>query len=835
MHRLIWPLRICAALVIAVVAAIALGLAGAYQYLRPELPDVAALRNVQLQVPLRVYTRDGRLIAQIGEQRRIPLPYDLLPPQIVNAFLAAEDDRFFEHGGVDYQGLMRAALVNFRSGAIREGGGTITMQLARDIFLTPDRNYRRKILEIFLALRIEREFSKQEILELYLNKIFLGQRAYGVGAAAEVYFGKPAGALDLAEIALIAGLPRAPSRDNPVTDPDRAKQRRAYVLRRMLEKGHITPTEYESALVAPVESRIHGPAIELDAPYVAEMVRQELLLRLGPEVYTGGYRATTTIDSRLQRAATSALRLALLEYDARHGYRGPAGHVELSPESTESAWHAVLEDYPDTGGLLPAIVLAVDDQSATAYLRREGRVVLEWSGISWARPTLEGGGTGPAPLRASDVLAAGDVVYLAQEISGTWRLVQIPEVQGAFTAMDPADGAIAALSGGFDFYTSKFNRAYQAKRQPGSAFKPFIYSAALERGFTPATLVNDAPIVFDDPTLENTWRPQNVSRRFYGPTRLREALVRSRNLVSIRILNEIGPGYATDYVQRFGFDENALPRNLTLALGTAQVSPLQMAGGYAVFANGGHRVTPYLIDRVVDAGGNDVLSAAPAYACVDCMRDAAAVETDHATVARDVVGDAGPLRLASMNELDEAPSPWTDRRYLDGRLAPTVVDPRNAYLITDMMSDVIRRGTATRARVLGRNDLAGKTGTTNDRRDAWFCGFNSELVATAWVGFDQERSLGAREEGGRTALPMWIYFMRDALDGEPEHRLPAPAGIVTMRISAETGRPARAGDASAIFESFVAGNVPEAEGLPVGAPDLDRTDETADEQDDSLF
>jgi penicillin-binding protein 1A len=833
-QRLLWPLRLLGAAALLAIAGIAMGLAGAFQYLRPDLPEVAALRDVQLQVPLRVYSRDGRLIAQIGEQRRIPLAYDQFPAQIVNAFLAAEDDRFFEHGGVDYQGLMRAALVNFRSGSIREGGGTITMQLARDIFLTPDRNYRRKLLEIFLALRIEQEFSKTEILELYLNKIFLGQRAYGVGAAAEVYFGKAVGDLDLAEIALIAGLPRAPSRDNPIADEDRARQRRAYVLRRMLEKNHITAAEYEEARAAPVESQIHGPAIELDAPYIAEMVRQELLDRLGPEVYTRGYRAYTTIDSRLQRTATNALRLALLEYDVRHGYRGPAGHTDLEAGATEATWRAVVEDYPQTGGLQPALIVAVEAQSATAYTRDAGRISLEWGGLSWARPATPDGRVGAAPTRADEVLAVGDVVYVARETSGAWRLVQIPEVQGAFAAIDPADGAIAALSGGFDFYASKFNRAYQAKRQPGSAFKPFIYSAALEKGFTPATLVNDAPIVFDDPTLENAWRPQNVSRRFYGPTRLREALVRSRNLVSIRVLNEIGPSYATGYLQRFGFDRGTLPENLTLALGTAQVSPLQMAGGYAVFANGGHRVTPYLLDRVVDAVGNDVLRADPTYACVTCPTDAAAVEADGTTVVGPPL-DVLEARNAAVEKPAFADETAAAEGFVQQRSAPLVIDPRNAFLMTDMMADVIRRGTATRARVLNRNDLAGKTGTTNDRRDAWFCGFNADLVATAWVGFDQERSLGAREEGGRTALPMWVYFMREALRGEPERRLPAPAGIVTMRISPETGEPARAGDTSAIFESFVAGNVPRTDASAVALPTAGSEEVEAEQDEDSLF
>jgi penicillin-binding protein 1A len=835
MQRYLWPLRVLLALGIAAAIAIALALAGAYQYLGPDLPDVATLRDVRLQVPLRVYSRDGRLIAQIGEQRRIPLPYSAYPNQVVNAFLAAEDDRFFAHGGVDYQGLMRAALVNFRSGGIREGGGTITMQLARDVFLTPDRNYRRKLLEIFLALRIEHEFSKQEILELYLNKIFLGQRAYGVGAAAEVYFGKTVDQLDIGEIALIAGLPRAPSRDNPVTDPERARQRRAYVLRRLLEKRYIDGAAYEAALESPVESRIHGPAVELDAPYIAEMVRAEMLDRFGPDAYTAGYRVITTVDSHLQVAATNALRLAVLEYDSRHGYRGPAGNIDLGTDTSEAAWRASLEDYPTVGGLQPGVVIAVDGQHATAYLTGPGRIDLGWNGLSWARRATADFGVGPAPRSADEVVAKGDVVYVAQELDGSLRLMQVPAVQGAFVAVDPLDGAVVALSGGFDYFASKFNRAFQARRQPGSAFKPFIYSAALNKGFTPATLVNDAPIVFDDPSLENSWRPQNVSRRFYGPTRVREALVRSRNLVSIRMMNSIGPSYATRYIERFGFNRAALPENLTLALGTAQVSPLQMAEGYSVFANGGYRVQTYLIDRVLDAQDEVAFTASPAYACVMCRQDADAVETDSGTIARTPppTGAAAAQSAAQQERADL--ERWGARDWLDDRLAPQVIDPRNAYLLTDMMTDVVRRGTATRARVLNRQDIAGKTGTTNDRRDAWFCGFNADIVATAWVGFDQERSLGAREEGGRTALPMWIYFMQEALKGKPDHRLPPPPGLVTMRISAETGLPARTGDADTIFESFIAGTVPHALASSADAAEPGIRIEDSDDDTDPLF
>jgi penicillin-binding protein 1A len=806
-------------------ATITLGLLGAYQYLRPSLPDVSSIKDIRLQVPLRVYSRDGKLIAQFGEQRRIPLAFDAIPEQMVEAVLAAEDDRFFEHSGVDYPGFIRALVRHLVSGEKGQGGGTITMQLTRGIFLSPEKTYRRKLQEIFLTFRVEQQLSKQEILALYLNKMFLGQRAYGVGAAAEVYFGKTIHELTLPEIALVAGTFRLPSRDNPVANAELARQRRAYVLRRMREKEYITQDEHDAALVAPVESKLHGPSVQIEAPYVAEMARAALLDRYGAEAYTAGYEVTTTVDSRLQGAAVRALRAALLDYDRRHGYRGPLGRVKLPAKSTEKEWTQVLEEYAPRAGLEPALVVEVKDKSATAYSRTKGRVNLDWSAISWAREPRPDGSVGPALERASDVLTAGDVVNIAQEQGGNWRMVQVPDAQGAFVALDPQDGAVAALIGGFDYYASNYNRAVQARRQPGSAFKPFLYSAALHQGFTPASIINDAPLVIEDAALEASWRPQNNSREFRGPMRLREALVRSRNLVSIRIMHALGPAYATNYIERFGFPRNALPRNLSLALGTAQVSPLQMASAYSAFANGGFRVEPYYLQRVIGPDGNTVFEAEPRFACEECVRPDV---SEGALVAN--VLDA-PIRVQASDE-----SKWGGLNYIDDkRIAPVAISPQNSYLMADMMRDVVRRGTAVRALQLKRSDLAGKTGTTNDRRDAWFCGFNSNLVGAAWVGFDQERSLGPGEEGSRTALPMWMYFMAEALRGVPEQGRTPPPGLVSMRISADTGFAARPGEPNAMFETFMAGHLPPeppADGLlPI---DRDRASEDA-ESEESLF
>jgi penicillin-binding protein 1A len=772
----------------------------AYVYLRPALPDVDTLRDVQLQVPLRVYSRDGRLIASIGEQRRIPVRYEQVPKQLIEAFLAAEDDRFFSHHGLDWQGFARAALANIRSGELRQGGGTITMQVARNMFLSPERDWRRKLKEIYLSFLIESEFSKQDIFALYLNKIFLGQRAYGVAAAAEVYFGKGLDELTLAETATIAGLPRRPSGDNPVANPDAAKQRRAYVLRRMRELRYISPSEEAQANQAPMESRLHGPTIEVDAPYVAEMVRADLQAKYGDGVYTAGYRVYTTIDSRLQAAANTALRTGLLEYDRRHGWRGATAKIVLPKGSKNVDWEAELDEFPAVGGLRPAVVQKVEARSARIYVKDMGVTVLPWEKLTWARRQLPDAKTDRTPDSAKEILAPGDVIYTAGRDAGNLQFVQIPEIEGALVSIDPKDGAVAALVGGFDFFQSKFNRAVQARRQPGSAFKPFIYSAALDKGFTPASVIMDAPIVFDDPNSEEAWRPENSTNKFYGPTRLREALVRSRNLVSVRLMREMGGTYVWNYLTRFGFDKAQMPNNLTLALGTGAMSPLQLATAYSVFANGGYRVSSYYTARIEDPYGKVLEEAAPAMACYICGNN----PNPGPSGAEDSSGHEAFLTALENAHGGHSLLP-------KNRSAPQAITPQVAFLLSDMMADVIKRGTGRRALALGRDDIAGKTGTTNDHRDTWFSGFNGDLVATVWVGFDQERSLGDGEEGGSVAVPPWNYFMHEALRGAPRHYPPHPDGLVTVRISPETGLLASADNPNAIMETFIEGNLPQDE------------------------
>ncbi|MFU8820152.1 MAG: penicillin-binding protein 1A [Gammaproteobacteria bacterium] len=769
---------------------LALAAIGAYYYVAPSLPDVESLRDVRLQVPMRVHSRDGLLLAEFGEQRRIPLHIDDIPEQLQQAFLSAEDERFFGHPGVDWQGLTRAAIAVVMTGEPAQGGGTITMQVARNFFLGREKTISRKVREIILALRIDHLLSKREVLDLYLNKIFLGQRAYGVGAAAEVYFGKTVDELTLAEIALIAGLPRAPSLDNPVTNPERARVRRAYVLRRMHETGAIDLAAMEAAAAEPVVSRLHGAQVRLRAPWIAEMARQAMLDRFGPEAYTAGYTVVTTVDSRMQPLAQEAVRTTLERYDRRHGYRGPVAVLEALPTGDESP-APLLEGYAEPAGLRAALVTAVDDEGADVFVRGAGMARLDFETMLWARPYIDENRRGPAPEGSADVVAPGHVILLAYR-DGAWALSQAPAVQGALIALDPRDGAVVALSGGLDFESSKFNRATQARRQPGSAFKPFVYSAALERGLTAASIMLDAPVVYDDPGLEDTWRPQNYSGRFYGPMRLREALAQSRNLVSIRVLDRIGVPFTVDYVRRFGFPSEALPRNLTLALGSGGVTPTELAAGYAVFANGGFRVTPYFIDRIYAPDGTLLLEAEAPWACAECEYGESLLVPESEV---QLVSD--PAGIDQEQAAVVAPEPL-----------PRVVEARNAWIISSMLEDVIRRGTGTRARELGRSDLAGKTGTTNDGRDTWFAGYNGDLVATAWVGFDQERPLGRGETGASTALPMWISFMGPALEGRRASRPAEPPGLVTVRISAETGLLARAGEPGAIFETFRAGEVP---------------------------
>src|SRR5690606_8977462 len=591
------PLRFLTYSIAALISLALLGAAGigvGYAILAPRLPSVEVLRDVQFQVPLRVYTADGALIAEFGEKRRVPLDYAEIPVRMIQAFIAAEDDRFFQHPGVDYQGILRAIWNLVLTGERSQGGSTITMQVARNFFLSSEKTYLRKANEILLALKIERELTKEQILELYLNKIYLGNRAYGVGAAAQVYYGRPVNELTLAEIAMIAGLPKAPSAYNPLVNPDRALARRSYVLRRMQQLGFISDAEYAMAATAPITARPHQVAVEVEAPYVAEMARAEMVERFGEDAYTGGYHVYTTIDGRLQQAANAALREALLNYDERHGYRGPVARVEdadalRSPEQARQ----VLAKYRASGNIRPALVTLVDSAGASLLVQGEAQLqALSFEGMKWARRFVNRDVVSDPPTEPADVLAPGDVIYVRPDAETGWRLAQLPEVEGALVAVSPQDGSLVALVGGFDFFRSKFNRATQALRQPGSAFKPFVYSAALDKGFTPATVINDAPVVFRDEALEGTWRPENYSGRFYGPTRFRAALTYSRNLVSIRILRDIGVAYAVDYIQHFGFPRDRLAHNLSLSLGNASITPLELTAGYTVFANGGFRVHP---------------------------------------------------------------------------------------------------------------------------------------------------------------------------------------------------------------------------------------------------
>ncbi|MBV8742676.1 MAG: penicillin-binding protein 1A [Sinobacteraceae bacterium] len=786
-----------------------------YVYLASSLPSPQAMRSVEFQVPLRIYTSSGGLIAQIGEQRRIPATYEQIPKLVRNAFLAAEDDRFFEHHGIDYIGVVRAALVDTISGHKTQGASTITMQTARNVFLTLDKSIRRKLQETFVTYEMEREFSKQEILGLYLNVIFLGQRAYGVAAAAETYFGKPLDELTVAEAATLAGLPKAPSTYNPLVNPQAALGRRSYVLRRMLDVGFIDAATAEAANREPLQARAHAPLFDVDAPYVAEMARLQVRQQFGATAETAGYKVYTTIDGRLQAAANRAVRIGLIEYDRRHGWRGPIGHVNLTTDSPEQL-EQLVDEYSSVGLLSPAVVTTVTDKGARVYARGHGIAQIDWDGLSWARPVQNGDSLGAPPKTAADVIKRGDVVYVVANSSGQAQLGQIPEAQSALVALNPTDGGIAALVGGFDYFTNKYNRATQARRLPGSGFKPFLYSAALDEGFTPASVLLDAPVVLEGDGIEASWRPENSHKEFGGPTRLREALVRSRNLVSIRLLREIGVPYATDYITRFGFDKRLMPQNLTLALGTVQATPLEVASGYAVFANGGFRVQPYFIERIENAQGQVVWEAKPRIACDDCDR---AVD----------LGDLGLKGNSPADGLQAADSLRGGRGPLPPeQLAERVISPQNAYIMTDMMADVIkgRGGTGARARSLGRNDIAGKTGTTNEAKDTWFNGFTPNLVASVWVGYDQERPLGEHEEGARTALPIWMHFMHEALRAVPDKRRPMPDGLVTLRVSAQTGALVSAENPDGIMEVFMADHLPGAATTEEGNPMAQSAEET---------
>ncbi len=775
----------------ALAVVIIIGVAASSFYIASNLPEIDMLRDVRMQVPLRVYSQDGSLIGEFGEKRRVPVLIDEVPEQLIQAFIAAEDDRFYAHPGVDWQGLLRAAISLVRTGEKRQGGSTITMQVARNFFLSREKTYMRKLNEIFLAIKIERELTKNEILELYLNKIYLGQRAYGVGAAAQVYYGTGITGLNLAQHAMLAGLPKAPSRTNPVTSPEQALQRRSYVLRRMLELGYIDQARFQAADNAPVTASLHSPSIDLEAPYVAEMVRKHLVEEYGESAYSAGYVVTTTIRDTLQVAANRALNRALLQYDERHGYRGPEQHYELTPGMTGDGWDQLLAAHSTVADLLPALIIDERGFAASAWVRGIGRIELDWNSLGWARKYINENVRGPAPRNTGEVVSVGDIVRVREGSDGKWRLAQIPDIEGGLVSLGPHNGATLALVGGFEFYRSKFNRITQAERQPGSSFKPFIYSAALENGFTAASVINDAPIVYDDPSIEDKWRPENYSGRTFGPTRLREALRRSRNLVSIRLLHAMGVRNALRHVEKFGFDVDKLPGNLSLALGTGSITPWQLASSYTVLANGGYRVEPFFITRIETYTGDLLFEAQPATVCSHCP------DNEPTGMEAPETGTADESGTADAVPVDN--------------IAERVVNPQNIWIMNELTRDVVRRGTGARAyRELQRDDLSGKTGTTNEQRDAWFAGFNSSVVAVAWVGFDDFEPMGQGEVGGRTALSIWIEYMHTALKDAPVNLGERPADIVTIRINGETGCPAEAGDTDAEFEVFMANRLPDA-------------------------
>ena len=719
-----------------------------FALLYPTLPSLDALTDYQPKIPLRILSAEGELLGEFGEERRALVSIGEVPEIMRRAILAAEDERFYQHGGVDYISVMRAALANVASGT-QQGAGTITMQVARNFFLTREKTLTRKLREVLLAYKIEANLSKDRILELYVNQIFLGQRAYGFAAASQIYFGKPLAQIDVAEAAMLAGLPKAPSAYNPISNPKRARARQLYVLRRMHELRFISDAQFKQAQDTPLLVRQTVRESTVHAEYVAEMARQVVFDTYGEDSYTRGLTVYTTVRKADQEAAYAAVRRGVLEYDRRHGYRGPEGFVSLpsDPAELDQALDSAFQDFPDSDNLDAAIVVAATPVEVQAVRSDGETIAISGDGLKFAARALSD--KGPATIR----IRRGAVIRVSRDEKGRWQIGQMPQVEAGLISARPSDGAILSLVGGFEFDRNKFNHVTQALRQPGSAFKPFIYSAALEKGFSPATVVNDAPLFFDaTQTGSEPWEPKNYDGKFEGPMRLRTALMKSKNLVTVRVMQAIGPRYAQDYVSRFGFDPKLHPPYLPMALGAGAATPLQMLGAYAIFANGGYRVTPYLVDRIVDSHGSILSKVEPAGATEGAER---------------------------------------------------VIDPRNAFVMTTMMRDVVRAGTAARAMQLGRQDLAGKTGTTNDNVDAWFCGFNASMVAIAWIGFDQPKTLGTNETGAVAALPIWMSFMAKVLKGVPEQPLQPPDGLIVARINPETGL-READDRTGIPEYFYA-------------------------------
>src|SRR2546427_1721592 len=744
-----FPLALAAGL--AAAAVLVLGLVVVLAY--PNLPELGALTAYQPKIPLRIYSAEGTLIGEFGEERRAVVAIADVPPQLKHAIIAAEDERFYQHPGIDYIGVLRAAYANLVAGGRRQGASTITMQVARNFFLSSEKTLTRKLYEALLAFKIEHSLNKEQILELYVNQIYLGQRAYGFGAASQTYFGKALDQLNLAEIAMLAGLPKAPSMYNPISNPQRAKQRQQYVLRRMTELGYITAAQYEDAFKAPLRARREVSEYSIHAEFAAEMVRQALAEHYPEDVYTRGFRVYTTMRKADQEAAYDAVRKGDFDYDRRHGYRGPEGFYELRPNVGEDEYDDALAEHPDSDDLLAAVVLAVDAKQVEAALRTGEKLTLSGEGLRFAARARD-------PKTASQKrIRRGSIIRVSRE-GKSWQIGQLPEIEAAFVSLDPQDGAIRALVGGFDFGRTKFNHVTQAWRQPGSSFKPFIYSAALEKGFTPATVIPDEPVVLEaEETGSQRWEPKNYDGKFEGPMRLRTALAKSKNMVSIRILDAIGAKYAQEYVTRFGFDPERHPPYLTMALGAGAVTMWQMARAYSVFANGGYLGQPYFIHKIVDDRGNVLALAEPRRAGDEALR---------------------------------------------------VIDSRNAFIMDNMMQDVTRFGTAARAARLGRSDLAGKTGTTNEFVDAWFAGYQPSMVAIAWVGFDQPKTLGKNQTGGVVALPIWVSYMEKALKDVPEMPREMPPGIVVL----PTGPyPSAGGESRLVPEFFYREAVPPPEVL----------------------
>ena len=805
---------------------------GFYYYVKPELPDVATLRDVELQTPMQIFSQDGKLISQFGEKRRIPVTYDEIPRHLVEALIATEDSRFYEHPGIDPIGITRAAIVVAMSGSAKQGASTITQQLARNFFLSNEKKIMRKIKEIFIAIHIEQLLSKEEIMELYVNKIFLGHRSYGFGAAARVYFGKDLPNLTLSEIATLAGMPKAPSTMNPIYSIERATNRRNVVLRRMLDEKYITQAEFDEASNEQLVSKYHGAEIELSAPYVAEVARAWMVERYGEDAYTSGMKVYTTVDSKLQKAANQAATKNLLSYDERHGYRGAE---KVLWQTAQSAWDhdkivKHLKSQPTYGELVPAVVTTVDSKSAKVWVKNQGEGTIEWQGMNWARKFLTDDRQGPAPSQAKEILAVGEQVWVRHDaITGdevseeateesvttesdtpvVWRLSQVPNANTAFVAMNPNNGAVLSMVGGFNFVHNKFNRATQSIRQVGSGIKPFIYSAAIEKGLTLASLINDAPINQWDKSQGTAWRPKNSPPTYVGPTRLRIGLAQSKNVMAVRVLREVGLDDTRNYLTRFGFDIDEVPRSETIALGAGSLTPMKVAQGYSVFANGGYYVEPFYISRVETPFGETEFEATPKVVCKeDCKQ----------TITTD------PM-------VDEFAEQDVDAKV---QYAPQVISEQNAFLVREMMYSNIWgggdwsagtgwNGTGWRAQPLKRRDIGGKTGTTNDSKDTWYSGYGPGMVATVWVGFDNHnRNLGrtkansnlgknqitGAEAGAKTAEPAWVDFMGTALAGVPAQRKEIPENIVRVRIDRDTGLLTNKYDSSSMFEYFEKGTEP---------------------------